>query len=63
VGEVNYAELQERFGGRYVARREADVLASAESDAELNQLLEEALTDWRGVVTEYVEPIDAIRFY
>jgi hypothetical protein len=63
MSDVDFAALQQIYGGRYVAHRGGEVIASAESDAELHELLDESLTDWSGVVVEYVEPIDAIRVY
>jgi hypothetical protein len=61
--EVDYASLQERYGGRYVARRNGEVIASAETYNELSDQLEEAAVQWAELIIEYVEPRDSIRVY
>jgi hypothetical protein len=61
--EVDYASLQERYGGRYVARHNGEVIASAETYNELSDQLEEAAVQWAELIIEYVEPRDSIRVY
>lgn len=61
--EVNYTELQRRYGGCYVARRDAEVVASAETYDELCQQLESAAVDWDNLVIEYIEPLGVVCVY
>jgi hypothetical protein len=43
--EVDYAQLQLLYGGRYVARRDSDVVASAEGYDQLLEQLDRAGVD------------------
>ena len=61
--ELDYQKLQERYGGRFVARREGQVIASAETYDELSNQLQGAETNWVGLVIEYVEPADKVSVY
>ena len=61
--EVNYSQLQQRYGGRYVARRGGEVVASAETYDELDDQLEQAAVDWATLVIEYIEPPDRVCVY
>lgn len=63
MAEVDYAQLQQRYGGRYVARRNGDVIASAETYDELTDQLEGAAIEWDKLVIEYVEPADIVCVY
>jgi hypothetical protein len=63
MAEVDYAELQQRYGGRYVAQRNGEVVASAETYDELSEQLESAVTDWDGLIIEYVEPPGVVCVY
>lgn len=61
--EVDYAELQQRYGGRYVARCDDEVVASAETYDEPSEQLESAAMVWDDLIIEYVEPPGVICVY
>ena len=61
--EVDYARLQEQYGGRYVAERDGTVVASAETYDALIDALEAAKVDRSELVIEYVEPADTVCVY
>ena len=63
MAEVDYAELQQRHGGRYVARRGGEVIASAETYDELSEQLEKMGPKWDELIIEYVEPPNVISVY
>ncbi len=53
---VDADELRERFGGKHVARRGDEVLASADTMGELFALLKDRGIDSTDVVVEFVRP-------
>ena len=61
--DVSYAVLQQRYGGRYVARRGGEVIASAGTYDELADQLEKTVTDWSEIIIEYVEPVNIVCVY
>ena len=61
--EVDYAQLQQQYGGRYVARRGAEVIASAETYDALADELESREMDWSDLIIEYIEPADTVCVY
>jgi hypothetical protein len=61
--DLDYAQLQKHYGGRYIARRDADVVASAETYDELSDQLDEMTVAWERLVIEYVEPVSSVRVY
>jgi predicted GNAT family acetyltransferase len=63
MAEIEYSELQRLHGGRYVAQRDGEVIASAGTYDELSQQLEKATVDWTEVLIEYVEPADVVCVY
>lgn len=63
MAEVDYAQLQQRYGGRYVAHRNGEVIASAETYDELCDQLEQAVVSWDEVIIEYVEPAHIVCVY
>lgn len=58
---IDYARLQEEYGGRFVAVRNGEVVASGGTDAELVRVVEEKGLDGDDLVFEYVRAKD--RFY
>jgi hypothetical protein len=56
----DYDELQKRFGGRFIARRGDDVVASAGTYDELLDTLERMAVARRGLIVEYVYPSDRV---
>jgi hypothetical protein len=63
MADIDYTELQRRYGGRYVARRGGEVVASAETYDGLSEQLERAGVNWGELVLEYVEPASVIGVY
>ena len=63
MAEIDYALLQQRYGGRYVARRSGEVVASAETYDGLSDQLEAGVVDWDELIVEYVEPADIVCVY
>ena len=61
--EVDYAELQHRYGGQYVATRDGEVIANFGTYDELADWLEQAAIDRTKLVIAYVERPDVIRVY
>jgi hypothetical protein len=62
---VDYTQLQERYGGQFIARQDGEVLAAAPSYDELHRRLEglEPEPDWDRVMIEYIEPANATHVY
>ena len=58
---MDHARLQEEYGGRFVAVRGGEVVASGRTDAELVRIVEEKGLDGDDLVFEYVRAKD--RFY
>jgi hypothetical protein len=58
IPNETYWELQRRFGGRFVARRGAEVVVSAERFDWLIDALSEVGVDRLSLLIEYVEPAD-----
>jgi hypothetical protein len=62
-----YFQLQERYGGQFIAHQDGKVLAAAPSYDELCRRLEELELglelDWDRVMIEYIEPADAAHVY
>jgi hypothetical protein len=63
VTEEDRTQLQRRHGGRYVACRDGEVVASAETYDELSDQLDAAAIEWSRVVIEYVEPTNRVGAY
>lgn len=61
MAQLDYMTLQERYGGLFVAERNGEVIASAETYDSLSDELERADVDWDGIVIGYVDPVDVIR--
>ena len=58
---IDYARLQDEYGGKFVAVRNGEVVASAGTDAELVRIVEEKGLDGDDLVFEHVRAKD--RFY
>jgi Family of unknown function (DUF5678) len=63
MAKIDYIQLQERYGGRYIARRDDEVIASAETYDALSGQLDGMAVDWGTLVIEYVEPAWSVRVY
>lgn len=61
--EVDYVQLQQRYGGCFVARRDGGIITSAETYDELSEQLEEGAVEWDDLIIEYVEPGDVVSVY
>lgn len=53
---MEYAEIQDKYGGKHIARRGEEVVASAETSGELLRILKERGLISKEVVVEYVRP-------
>lgn len=60
---AEYARLQEAYGGKYVATRGDEVIASAENCGELFRILDARGDYTEDVVVQYVRPKGAIFAY
>jgi Family of unknown function (DUF5678) len=63
MAEVDTAPLQRLYGGRYIARRDGEVIASAETYRELSEQLDQMAVSWDRLVIEYVDPLTSIGVY
>jgi hypothetical protein len=63
MAEVDYTHLQQRYGGQYIARRDGEVIASAQTYDALSDALEHLPVTWEDIVIEYVEPVGSVRVY
>ncbi len=63
MATADYVDLQRQYGGRFVAHRDGEVVASAESFDDLIDLLERMEADWAELIIEYVESADCIHVY
>lgn len=60
---MDYTYLQQRYGGRYIARRAGEVLASAATYEDLSNLVDALAEDGEDLIIEYVEPVESVRVY
>jgi Family of unknown function (DUF5678) len=63
MAEVDYTQLQQHYGGQYIARRAGEILASAETYDALSDLVEALPEGGEDLVIEYVEPVGSVRVY
>jgi len=63
MADIDYTLLQRHYGGRFVARRDGKVIASAETYDELSDQLEGSAVEWQRIIIEYVEPINIVGVY
>lgn len=56
-------QLQEQYGGQYVACRDGYVIASAPTYDELSDHLDALGAEGDDCIIEYVEPVSSIRVY
>ncbi len=59
----DHAQFQEKYGGKFVATRDGQVVATGDTHGELVTALEAAGVETREVVFEYVRPQGQIRAY
>lgn len=59
----DYTQLQQQYGGCYVAWRDAEVIASAETYDELSDQLESLPVEGAQLIIEYIEPVSSLRVY
>ena len=59
----SYAELQEKYGGQFVALRGGQVVAAAKTYRELLEAVQHAGVDRTELTFEHIEPADALRAY
>jgi len=63
MAAIDYIQLQQQYGSRYVAWRNGEVIASAETYDELSNQLEGSVTEWDKLIIEYVEPAYVVCVY
>ena len=63
MAAVDYVQLQQQYGNRYVAWRDGEVIASAETYDELSNHLENLVTEWDKLIIEYIEPTHVVCVY
>ena len=64
MADFDYVDLQQKYGGRYVALQDGQVLASADTyDDLLDQLEHLPQIDWDRVIIEYIEPDRSVSVY
>ncbi len=63
MADIDYVQLQQHYGGRYIARRDTEVIANAATYDELSDQLEGMAVVWQQLVIEYVEPVSSVRVY
>ena len=63
MAEVDYTQLQEEYGGQYVARRSGEMIASAHTYDDLSIQLDNMAVEWNDIIIEYVEPTSSINVY
>ena len=61
--EIDYAQLQRQYGGRYVAHRRGEIIAAAETYDQLSDQLEQMALNWDDVLIEYIEPANIVCVY
>ncbi len=57
---IALARLQEAYGGKFVATRNGEVVASGDNNAEMLRDLKEKGLDGEGLIFEFVEAKDTI---
>ena len=60
---VSYANLQRRYGGRFIARKNSKVLASGVTYAQLLRAIHKHRLNRQHVIVGYVPPQSAICIY
>ncbi len=63
MASPSYAELQESYGGQFVALRDGEVLAAGKTYGELLAAVHRAGLDRATLIFEHIEPADALRAY
>ena len=60
---VSYADLQRRYGGKFIAREDSKVLASGATYRQLLQAISKHRLNRQRLIVGYVPPKDAICIY
>lgn len=61
--EKPYTELQEKYAGLFVARKEGNVVATGRSHKELVENLKRLGIERKDLTFEFIEPTDALSIY
>jgi hypothetical protein len=64
ITDQEYRELQRRFGGQFVARRDGEAVVASPSFDDLIDAVEAMQDEQRErLIIEYIEPADSVRVY
>lgn len=58
-----YTELQDQYGGQFVALRDGEVVGTGKTYGELLAAVHQAAFDRTHLAIEYIEPPDGLRAY
>jgi hypothetical protein len=61
--DTDYFKLQEQYGGKYVMRRDAEVIIAADTFDELMAEFDRRALVPAGLIVEYVYPADRVHVY
>jgi len=64
--DFDYVQFQRQYGGRYIARRDGEIIASAETYDALSDRLDGMAVAWDKIIIEYIEyiePVSGVRVY
>lgn len=63
MAAIDYTQFQQQYGNCYVAWRDGEIIASAETYDALSNQLEGSVTEWDKLIIEYVEPAHVVCVY
>ena len=58
-----YIQLQEEYGGKFIAIKEKQVIATGNTHKELVENLQKSHIERKGLIFEFIEPKDVICIY
>ena len=63
MADIDYGQFQRQYGGRYIAQRDGEIIASAETYVALSDHLDGMAVEWDKIIIEYIEPVSSVRVY
>ena len=63
MSAIDYTQLQQQYGSHYMAWRDGEVIASAETYDELSDRFEGIVIEWDKLIIAYVEPAHLVCVY